>query len=242
MSEKPAESGSDTLEQKAPPEPKVSADSTRPPSPAVTDQPDIARIVKEQLQAVLPELAETARRQAQASTDGVLVPYQQVIQKFNDLKRKHGGNEEAALSEMQLDARLEKLERGSSAVSDAGASGDVEYKAQYDKVLTETDTAPDDPDLIAIAERTWPSREAFVKRLPVELAKARSRKAKQSGESESSVVSEGGGNSPVQPGPNELVSKYAEEMYAARGNANAVRAIKDKYKQKGVPVDQVVLS
>ena len=187
MTDKAPESGLEVPESVAPPVPEISEPSgDERPSAAAVDTDTLADQLTER---VMSKLDEVIDRRLQSTKDKRLSALDgldpEALRRFNSYVKKFG-DENEAVRQMQIDHLISKQ----SSPSDLGRSPKVETR-DTSVILAEVkndlgvEIAPDDPDLIALAKKSYGSWDAW----QTAVVKLGARKAKQAN-APTSVVAE----------------------------------------------------
>lgn len=211
MTDKTPESGLEVQESKAPPVPEISEPSgDERPSAAAVDADTLADQLTER---VMSKLDEVIDRRLQSTKDKRLSALDgldpEALRRFNQYVKKFG-DENEAVRQMQIDHLISK----SSAAGDLARSPKVETR-DTSVILAEVksdlgvEIAPDDPDLIALAKKSYASWDAW----QTAVVKLGARKAKQAS-APTSVVAE------TPPKPPSGGSLEAAQDKLARLQAN----------------------
>lgn len=136
-------------------------------------------------------------------------------------------------SDLKMEMRLKELEarlnQGASPDLDAGTST-VTANADTARVLDELKLDASDPEVLRVLSGAGDVTLGLAK-LAVRRVTAPSPTPEQAAASIGKPL--------TPPDGNALIGEYKTKVLANKGNANAIRAIKEQYRQKGVPVDQV---
>ena len=188
MTEEQLESGQEVEESKVPPVPEISGPSgDERPSAAAVDTDTLADQLTER---VMSKLDEVIDRRLQSTKDKRLSALDgldpEALRRFNAYVKKFG-DENEAVRQMQIDHLISKQ---ASPTGDLGGSPKVETR-DTSVILAEVkndlgvEIAPDDPDLIALAKKSYGSWDAW----QTAVVKLGARKAKQAN-APTSVVAE----------------------------------------------------
>ena len=206
MAEEQLESGQEVEESKAPPVPEISGPSgDERPSAAAVDTDTLADQLTER---VMSKLDEVIDRRLQSTKDKRLSALDgldpEALRRFNTYVKKFG-DENEAVRQMQIDHLISK----SSAAGDQARSPKPETR-DTSVILAEVkndlgvEIAPDDPDLIALAKKSYASWDAW----QTAVVKLGARKAKQAN-APVSVVAETPQRAPSAVGVDSAQEKLA---------------------------------
>lgn len=218
MTDKTPESGLEVPESVAPPVPEISEPSgDERPSAAAVDTDSLAKTVAAQ---VLELLDGTIDRKLQSTKDKRLSALDGLdvasLKRFAALT-KELGSEDKAIRELAID-RL--IERQSSPAGDPGRSPKVETR-DTNVILAEVkndlgvEIAPDDPDLIALAKKSYSSWDSW----QTAVVKLGARKAKQAN-APTSVVAE----TPQKPPSGGSLEAAQDKLARLQANPKATTA------------------
>jgi len=185
MTDKAPESGLEVPESVAPPVPEISEPSgDERPSAAAVDTEALDKIADR----VMSKLDEAIDKRFQSFKDKRLAPLDgldpEALRRFNSYVKKFG-DENEAVRQMQVDALIQR-----SSGADHGRSAKTETR-DTSVILAEVkndlgvEIAPDDPDLITLAKKSYASWDAW----QTAVVKLGARRAKQAN-APTSVVAE----------------------------------------------------
>mgnify|MGYP001176771704 CR=1 FL=1 len=121
---------------------------------------------------------------------------------------------------------------GDKSMSNAGANQTGNFNVVEE--LNMLGLSTNDADVVKLVGGQYRNADHF----RAEAAKLALKKSRPSNPSD--TLSPAPTGSPVvQPGATELIGAYKKEVMANRGKKDAIRAIKEKYRAQGVPVDSV---
>jgi hypothetical protein len=217
MTDKTPESGLEVPELKAPPVPEISEPSgDERPSAAAVDADTLAARVAAQ---VLEQLDQTIDRKMQSTKDKRLSALDGLdvasLKRFAALAKEVG--EDKAIRELAID---KLIERQASPAGDPGRSPKVETR-DTSVILAEVkndlgvEIAPDDPDLISLAKKSYSSWDAW----QTAVVKLGARKAKQAN-APTSVVAE----TPQKPPSGGSLEAAQEKLARLQANPKTTSA------------------
>ncbi len=218
MAEEQLESGQEVEESKAPPVPEISGPSgDERPSAAAVDTDTLADQLTER---VLSKLDKRIDERFQSFKDKRLAPLDnldpEALRRFNAYVKKFG-DEDEAVRQMRVD-RL--IQQQSSPNGDPGRSPKAETR-DTSVILAEVkndlgvEIAPDDPDLIALAKKSYSSWDAW----QTAVVKLGARKAKQAN-APVSVVAE----TPQRAPSGGTIDSAQEKLARLQANPKATTA------------------
>lgn len=105
--------------------------------------------------------------------------------------------------------------------------------------FSETGLSVSDPDVTALIGKshTYQTREAFL----LDAERLVTRRTLKPPVSPAMAFAPPAG-APSQASPQELIGEYRKEMLAHRGKEESIKAIKARYREQGVPVDNIIFS
>ena len=218
MTDKTPESGLEAPELKAPPVPEISEPSgDERPSAAAVDADTLADQLTER---VMSKLDEVIDRRLQSTKDKRLSALDgldpEALRRFNTYVKKFG-DENEAVRQMQIDHLISKQ---ASPARDPGRSPKVETR-DTSVILAEVkndlgvEIAPDDPDLISLAKKSYSSWDAW----QTAVVKLGARKAKQAN-APVSVVAE----TPQKAPSGGTIDSAQEKLARLQANPKATTA------------------
>jgi hypothetical protein len=184
MTDKQPESGLEVTESKAPPVPEISEPSGASTSAAAVDTDTLADQLTERVMSKLDEVIDRRLQSTKdkrfAALDGLDA---EALRRFNSYVKKFG-DENEAVRQMQIDHLINKSSGADQARSKPAESRDTTVILAEVRNDLGVEIAPDDPDLIALAKKTYNSWDAW----RGDVLKLGARKAKQAAAPESVVV------------------------------------------------------
>ena len=187
MTDEQLESGSEVTESKAPPVPQISEPSgDERPSAAAVDTDALADQLTERVMSKLDEVIDRRLQSTKdkrfAALDGLDA---EALKRFNQYVKKFG-DENEAVRQMQIDTLINKASSGTGRQPVKTETRDTSVILAEVKADLGVEIAPDDPDLIKAANKSYSSWDSW----RAEVLKLGARKAKQATVSPAAVVAE----------------------------------------------------
>lgn len=231
MSDLPAVSAGEPTEQAALPVPQIASEVSagQPTSPVV----DVNAIVEQ----VVSQLDEILDRKLQSTKDRRFADVEKVMAALNE----QGGDVKKAARQLAIDQLLEQ--QGQVSQQPVRGGTEVEdFDERYAGILAKHSIAPDDSELAQfVSSNKFGSQKAFLDALREQAVRLKSKREKQEKPVTAASLGAGSGGAPLgEKSETELLEDYRKEMYAARGKPNDLRAVKAKYKEKGVAIENVI--
>jgi len=185
MTDEQLESGSEVTESKAPPVPQISEPSgDERPSAAAVDTDALADQLTER---VMSKLDEVIDRRLQSTKDKRFAALEgldaEALKRFNQYVKKFG-DENEAVRQMQIDTLINKASSGTGRQPAKTETRDTSVILAEVRNDLGVEIAPDDPDLIKAANKSYASWDSW----RAEVLKLGARKAKQAAAPTSPVV------------------------------------------------------